>query len=155
MKINSIIPLLFISVSTFAQIAETAEEVSPLLIGKKIPDIEIISAESRKISLREIVSKQSAILLFYRGGWCPFCNAHLADVEEITTEIKALGYQIIAVSPDSPEQLEALLLNRTWIMSCFQMQMASLPKLWAWLLNPLKSIVRCLEIFPVEKTPNF
>ncbi|CAM4230989.1 peroxiredoxin-like family protein [Gillisia limnaea] len=112
MKINYIILLLFISVSTFAQIAESAEEISPLLIGEKIPEIEITSAESRKISLGELVRNQPAILLFYRGGWCPFCNAHLAEVGEITAEIKALGYQIIAVSPDSPEQLKASLAEQ-------------------------------------------
>lgn len=106
MKINYFILLLFISVSAFAQIAGTAEEVSPLLIGEKVPDIGITSAEGKKTGLKEILSTQPTILLFYRGGWCPFCNAHLAEVGEITAEIKDLGYQIIAVSPDSPEKLK-------------------------------------------------
>lgn len=107
MKINNLILMLFISISTFAQIAETPEEVSPLLIGEKVPDTtEIRSIENVKIPLREIVGKQPTLLLFYRGGWCPFCNAHLAEVGEITSEIKALGYQIIAVSPDSPEKIK-------------------------------------------------
>lgn len=112
MKINYFMLLLFISVSTVAQMAETAEEVSPLLIGEKVPETQITSAVNKKISLKEIVSTQPTILLFYRGGWCPFCNAHLAEVGEITTKIKALGYQIIAVSPDSPEILQASLAEQ-------------------------------------------
>ncbi len=77
-----------------------------------MPGIQITSTVNKKISLKEIVSKQSTILLFYRGGWCPFCNAHLAEVGEITKEIMAMGYQIIAVSPDSPEQLQASLAEQ-------------------------------------------
>lgn len=45
-------------------------------------------------------------MLFYRGGWCPFCNVHLAAVGEIAHEISGLGFQIIAISPDSPEELK-------------------------------------------------
>lgn len=112
MKINYFILLLFISVSTVAQIAETAEEVSPLLIGENVPNSEITSAEGKKVFLPEIVGKQPTILLFYRGGWCPFCNAHLSEVGEITKEIKALGYQIIAVSPDSPEKIQTSLAEQ-------------------------------------------
>lgn len=109
MKNSIFIVLTFLSFSTFAQIAETAEEVCPLLIGEKVPDTDITSAEGEIIRLTELVKNKPSILLFYRGGWCPFCNAHLAEVGEITTEIKNLGYQIIAVSPDSPENLQASL----------------------------------------------
>lgn len=110
---NSIFIILFLlTVTTFAQIAETAEEVCPLLIGEKVPETEITSAEGKSGLLTEMVAKQPTILLFYRGGWCPFCNAHLAEVGEITSEIKDMGYQIIAVSPDSPEQLTASLAEQ-------------------------------------------
>lgn len=112
MKINVFLLILFISFSSFAQIAETAEEVCPLLIGEKIPATEITSTEGKKQLLTQIVGEQPTILLFYRGGWCPFCNAHLAEVGEITTEIKSLGYQIIAVSPDSPEKLQVSLAEQ-------------------------------------------
>ncbi len=106
MKRIFILTAFFISITTSAQIAETAEEVCPLLIGEKVPDTEMISAANETTSLMKMVGKQPSVLLFYRGGWCPFCNAHLAEVGEITSEIKALGYQIIAVSPDSPEALQ-------------------------------------------------
>lgn len=106
MKTTYFILIFLISVSAFAQIAETPQEVSPLLIGEKVPDTEITSADNITSSLMELVRKQPTLLLFYRGGWCPFCNAHLAEVGEITSEIADLGFQIIAVSPDSPEKLK-------------------------------------------------
>lgn len=106
MKKFLFLSLIFISASALAQIAETSEEICPLLIGERVPDTGISSIENEKSSLQELVKKQPTVLLFYRGGWCPFCNAHLAAVGEITEEITSLGYQIIAVSPDSPEKLK-------------------------------------------------
>lgn len=106
MKITHTLIAFLISLATYAQIAESSEEVCPLLIGEKVPDTELVSVGNEAIGLMKMVGKQPTVLLFYRGGWCPFCNAHLAEVGEITSDIKALGYQIIAVSPDSPGALQ-------------------------------------------------
>ena len=46
-----------------------------------------------------------AILVFYRGGWCPYCNTQLSDLRLIIKDVEALGYQVIAISPDRPEEL--------------------------------------------------
>lgn len=106
MKTHYFILLLLISVSTFAQVAETPEEISPLLIGEKVPDTEVTSSDNTRTSLSDIVKKKPTLLLFYRGGWCPFCNAHLAEIGEVTAQINEMGYQIVAISPDSPEKLK-------------------------------------------------
>lgn len=107
-KVYIVFFLLYTSVFTsFAQIAEKDTDVSPLLIGEKIPNIEVTSIHDKKVPLATTLSKKPSVLLFYRGGWCPFCNRHLSAVGEIEDEIKALGYQIIAFSPDSPEKLKA------------------------------------------------
>lgn len=105
MKISPIF-FLFISALSFGQVAETPEDISPLLIGEKVPQVAILSVGNERIPLRQIVSEKPTVLLFYRGGWCPFCNVHLAAVGEIDHAISALGFQIIAISPDSPEKLK-------------------------------------------------
>ncbi|HET9033943.1 MAG TPA: peroxiredoxin-like family protein [Dokdonella sp.] len=46
-----------------------------------------------------------AILVFYRGGWCPYCNTQLSDLRLIIKDVEALGYHVIAISPDRPEEL--------------------------------------------------
>ena len=53
-----------------------------------------------------IIGEKPTILLFYRGRWCPFCNAQLAEIQTIENQIIKLGYQIVAISPDSPENLK-------------------------------------------------
>jgi len=106
-KFDTLFILLFATTLTcIAQVAEKDTDVSPLLISEKIPDTNVTSIEGKTVSLKTELSKKPSILLFYRGGWCPFCNRHLSAVGEIESEITALGYQIIAFSPDSPEKLK-------------------------------------------------
>ncbi len=97
--------LLLTSLASVAQIADTPEEISPLLIGEKVPAIQIATINEETKLLTDIVVEKPTVLLFYRGGWCPYCNAHLSAVGELSEEIQNLNYQVIAVSPDSPAKL--------------------------------------------------
>lgn len=99
--------LLFNTASVFAQdsatIPEKSIDISPLLYGEKIPDVSLVNMENKPVQLMTLVGKKPTVLIFYRGGWCPFCNAHLADLQTVEPEVVQLGYQIIAISPDTPE----------------------------------------------------
>jgi peroxiredoxin len=89
------------------EIPLSSNDISPLLIGEKIPDTQLVSAQGNQVSMHELMKRKATVLIFYRGGWCPYCNPHLAELQEIENEIIKLGYQIIAISPDSPENLKA------------------------------------------------
>jgi len=89
-----------------AQVPENPEDISPMLISEKVPDASLQSIEGESVSVAELLKGKKSVLLFYRGGWCPYCNAHLSAVGESEQEILALGYQIIAIAPDSPAQLK-------------------------------------------------
>jgi peroxiredoxin len=82
-----------------------AIDVSPLLIGEKAPNALLRDVAGKQDSLLHIISRKPTVLIFYRGGWCPYCNVHLAELQAIEKEILNLGYQIVAISPDSPENL--------------------------------------------------
>lgn len=84
-----------------------ATDICPLLIGEKAPGIVLSDANGKPDSLFIIFSKKPTVLIFYRGGWCPYCNVHLAELKGIAEEVVKLGYQIIAISPDSPENLNS------------------------------------------------
>lgn len=105
--------LCFISAQpVFAQqAASSADEVTPLLIGATIPDVTVKNIDGETVNLRQLVAKQPTILVFYRGGWCPYCNLHLSELNEIEDELYEIGYQVLAVSPDRPEKLRATLTN--------------------------------------------
>ena len=48
------------------------------------------------------------MLIFYRGGWCPYCTAHLGQLQTIDADLRKLGYRILAISPDRPSVLNKL-----------------------------------------------
>jgi peroxiredoxin len=87
-------------------IAKSAADIAPLLIGEKIPNLTLKSSENTDVNISNLFKKKKTVLVFYRGGWCPYCNLHLQALAEAEKQILDLGYQIIAVSPDSPENLK-------------------------------------------------
>lgn len=99
---------LFISGPVFSQdYALSPEEVQPVLINTTIPDVHLYTPDNKKIALREKVSTQPAVVIFYRGGWCPYCSRHMMELQQIEDELVDLGYQILAISADRPEALAA------------------------------------------------
>lgn len=88
-----------------AQVADKPENISPLLIGEKIPNTKLQDINGKEVETNTLLTKKT-VLIVYRGGWCPYCNAQLADMQEIEKDILALGYQIVAVSPDAPSLLK-------------------------------------------------
>lgn len=97
-----------IGLSVHAQndLPKQATEITPLLIGEKIPNVTLKSVENTVVNLSELIRKKRTVLVFYRGGWCPYCNVHLAALAEAEKELLDLGYQIIAISPDAPKSLK-------------------------------------------------
>ncbi|NVJ65483.1 MAG: AhpC/TSA family protein [Gammaproteobacteria bacterium] len=94
------------------KIAEKPAEVTPILIGETVPDVTLFSTDGVPFKLREKAAKQPTIVLFYRGGWCPFCNAQLSQIQAAEEQIRELGYQIIAISPDTPDELNKSITDK-------------------------------------------
>lgn len=97
--------ILGFSVSAFSQIASSAAETNPLKIGDTVPDASLTDAKGKTKSLLAIAEDKPTVLIFYRGGWCPYCNLHLGELAGIEQDVLDLGYQIVAVSPDSFENI--------------------------------------------------
>lgn len=82
-------------------IAPTPEQVTPLLNGLTIPAVNLTTADNQTLALEQLVKQKPSVLVFYRGGWCPYCNAQLAALRDIEPQLAKLGYQLIAITPDS------------------------------------------------------
>jgi peroxiredoxin len=91
--------------STVGQVASSAAEVSPLGIGEHLPTLSLKTAEGSPFDLNAAVAKQPTVLIFYRGGWCPFCNRQMSGLQGIVGELTKSGYQLLAISPDKPAEL--------------------------------------------------
>ena len=100
MKKLLLITLLFTGCSNQQAIPLVAEDISPILIGETLPNGNFQNVEGEYIQLRTLLEEKPTVLVFYRGGWCPYCNVQLSGLVEIEEDILELGYQILAISPD-------------------------------------------------------
>src|SRR6201982_677992 len=87
------------------QIPPRAEDAEPIAVGTGAPDAHLRDLDGKEVTLHAIIAGKSTVLIFYRGSWCPYCNAHLSDLITVEEQLRSLGYQIIAISPDRPEEL--------------------------------------------------
>ena len=86
-----------------------ANDVQPLLPGMKAPAFNLLSAEGKPVSFDPEKMTKPLVLSFFRGGWCPYCNLHLAELRKAESELEAMGFDIWFISIDRPEQLYASL----------------------------------------------
>jgi peroxiredoxin len=97
----------------FAVVPDNPEDTVPLETGNPVPQVSLRTIDGEAVDLADITAKQPSIVIFYRGSWCPYCNKHLASLVDIEDELKALGYQLLAISPDRAEGLkEAIEKNK-------------------------------------------
>lgn len=87
------------------QIRENAEDVTPLLNGAAVPKATVKLADGSPVSLQALLMQKPSVIVFYRGGWCPYCSRQLAELKDIEQDLVKEGYQILAISPESVEKL--------------------------------------------------
>ncbi len=84
-----------------------AQDVRPLQKGQRAASAVLMSPQGQAMTLSEAYSAKPSILIFYRGGWCPYCNTHLGKIATVEPDLVKLGYQVLAISPDQPQVLRA------------------------------------------------
>ncbi len=78
-------------------------EEGTLKAGDPMPEFQLNNHLGQLISSSELLGHGPLIINFYRGSWCPYCNLELHALHEKEEEIKKLGAQLIAISPDLPD----------------------------------------------------
>ena len=71
--------------------------------GDIAPDFELPNARGDTVALSTLLVEGPVVLAFYRGGWCPYCNLQLRAYQRILPEIRELGAQLVAISPQAPD----------------------------------------------------
>jgi peroxiredoxin len=108
MKTSLLFAAILLPLAALAQspVPDAAEKVTPLAVGSKAPKVNVKTIEGKSLSLPKLLAAQPTVLIFYRGGWCPFCNRQMSGLQSIEGDLKKLGYRIIALSPDRQEELK-------------------------------------------------
>lgn len=89
-----------------AQNYRKAKDAKGLKVGQQAPEFSAKDAEGNVFALSEELKKGPAVLIFYRGQWCPFCNKHLGEIQENLQQLMEKGATVVAVSPEKPEYLQ-------------------------------------------------
>ncbi|MCK6502156.1 peroxiredoxin family protein [Myxococcota bacterium] len=62
------------------------------------PLFELPDVRGGRVALEEVLKSSRAVLVFYRGGWCPICNAQLAKLSAAYEAFRDRGAEILAIS---------------------------------------------------------
>jgi peroxiredoxin len=73
-------------------------------VGAKIEDFTLPGADGAPTGLAELVADGPAVLVFYRGEWCPYCYLTLRTYQqELLPELPRFGARLAAISPQRPD----------------------------------------------------
>ncbi|MBI2517532.1 MAG: AhpC/TSA family protein [Opitutae bacterium] len=99
---------LALSLAARAELAPSPTDARPLAVGAHVPFATLKTADGADLDLSVALAAKPTLVIFYRGSWCPYCNKHLAALVDIEPKLLALGYQILAISPDEPANLRVM-----------------------------------------------
>ncbi|MGL5033364.1 MAG: peroxiredoxin family protein, partial [Microcystaceae cyanobacterium] len=90
-----------IILTTIENLAEDFKNRRNLRIGDTAPDFILSNTQNEKISLSDKLENGAVLLSFFRGTWCPYCSLELRAYQRVLPKIRALGSEILAVSPQT------------------------------------------------------
>lgn len=87
------------------RIAASADAARPVAAGEQAPAFTVRTVENDEFHFDPTALERPAIIITFRGGWCPYCNLHLSELRHVLPEINALGIDVLFLSGDRPEVL--------------------------------------------------
>ena len=72
--------------------------------GSRLPDGELLDVAGQPATLAQNLGGKPAVIVFYRGGWCPYCNIALRTYQaQLVPALAERGISLIAISPQTPD----------------------------------------------------
>ena len=75
------------------------KDIEGLRPGDTAPNFALPDINGKKFSLSKVLEDGPAVLVFYRGEWCPFCNLQLRALEKVYPDLKKLGASLVGITP--------------------------------------------------------
>ena len=70
-------------------------------VGGKAASFVLNDPDGKAVSLAELLSDGPLVLTFYRGVWCPYCNADLQALQAALPKLETYGVKLVAISPQT------------------------------------------------------
>jgi peroxiredoxin len=100
-----ILATLGLSAAVRAEVPTDPTKVVPVAVGAQAPAFAAREVDGRTYRFDPAHRQQPTLVIFFRGGWCPYCNAHLQDLQTVEPKLRAMGYEVLFLSTDRPEIL--------------------------------------------------
>lgn len=72
--------------------------------GQTAPDFALTNAKGKNVSLYDQLKNGPVVLTWYRGGWCPYCNLTLRELQKHLPQFKELNATLLALTPELPDK---------------------------------------------------
>ena len=83
--------------SATADLKASGIETHSLQVGDQAPDIMLPDANGRPVRLADLWRESMTVVIFYRGGWCPYCNLELRAWQHQLDALAQLGGKLVPV----------------------------------------------------------
>ena len=85
-------------------VANSGITKSAMQVGDVAPNFTLTNALGESVELNDYLKKGKVVLTWYRGGWCPYCNLTLHELQNELENFKANGANLIALTPEMPDK---------------------------------------------------
>ncbi len=75
-----------------------------LKVGDNAPNFKLPDAHGNMVDFADVLASGPAVVSFYRGSWCPFCNLELRAMQRELAGAEAAGVTLVAISPNTPDE---------------------------------------------------
>lgn len=76
-----------------------------LEVGSALPALTLDTAMSDKaVDLEALADESALMIVFYRGGWCPYCNFQIRELTTSYDEFSGRGVELATVSVDQVDE---------------------------------------------------
>jgi len=87
-----------------AALADGGIPTGAVAVGDELAAFALPDATGQTRTLDELTADGPAVIVFYRGGWCPYCNLTLRTYErELLPQLGAYSARLVAISPETPD----------------------------------------------------
>ena len=77
--------------------------VVSVALGANLPNAPLLDRDGVQTWLYDALGPSTCALVFYRGGWCPYCSLTLAHYQrELLPRLRERGVGLVAISPQTP-----------------------------------------------------
>ena len=82
-----------------AELIASGQAIRAAKAGDKAPTFNLRDGHGKWVSSQDLLAKGPLVVSFYRGVWCPYCNAELQALEAVLPMIRQAGANLVAISP--------------------------------------------------------